>query len=280
MIESRAPSPRSRIMRWPGAATRCIAFTLVEMLVVITVVALLIAMLMPAVKRAKEAARVVQCASNLHQFGIAMYNYAHDNHAVLPSYSFPDKSDWPNPGWSSHDADIIGLGGDDSYDPHPGRRKLNEYSSREAFRCPSDTGWSGPGPADPLGSNYRRYGSSYWSASRWYSQGAGSRAPLWGKRLNDFAVHARQVTGGDADIFYMWTYWSSLPSGPHGTHYNWHDRPQHHPDAYPDSGVWTYDVKCNIAFLDGHAAFLKLGPYEPLDFTVNRPNYTFDQGMP
>ena len=48
MIESRAPSPRSRIMRWPGAETHCIAFTLVEMLVVITVVALLIAMLMPA----------------------------------------------------------------------------------------------------------------------------------------------------------------------------------------------------------------------------------------
>ena len=252
------------------------------MLVAISIIALLIALLLPTVKRAREAARVLQCTSNLHQFGLAMYSYAADNHSALASYTpNPDRSDWPNPNWSGTDAEIIGLGGDDTYDPYRGRRKLNPYSQRKAFHCPSDTGWavSGTGAPDPLGTNYRRYGSSYWSAGRWYAGGQ-NYAPLWGKTLDQFAIHSHQVVGGDADILYIWTYWRALGTGPHGTHYNWHDPPANHPDEQDDSGVWTYDVQCNLAFLDGHAAFLRLGPYRPGDYRVNTANYTFDPDVP
>ena len=86
--------------------TRRRAFTLVELLVVIGIIVLLIAILLPTLKAARERANRIKCASNLRQIGIALRIYAHDNKGHFPRTLYKPKESvmawWGDP-WRNYD---------------------------------------------------------------------------------------------------------------------------------------------------------------------------------
>ena len=69
-------------------------FTLIELLVVIGIIAVLAAMLMPALGKARESANQSDCTNNLKQIGLAMQMYAGDYRSCFPCQSSGDDVDW------------------------------------------------------------------------------------------------------------------------------------------------------------------------------------------